>query len=119
VRGLGSAKEGTDHFWHQRLTAGAMVPLIVWFAWGLITLAGASHAAVIAWIGAPVNAVLLVVLLATLFWHSMLGVQVIVEDYVHTAWLKLGTLLALRFAHLLLAAASIYAVLYISFGGAA
>jgi succinate dehydrogenase / fumarate reductase, membrane anchor subunit len=119
VRGLGSAKEGTSHFWHERLTAVALVPLVIWFMWGLFGVAGAPRAEVLAWIGSPVNAVLLALLLLVGFWHSMLGLQVIVEDYVHSAWLKLTTLILFRFAHLLLAAASVYAVLYISFGGAA
>jgi succinate dehydrogenase / fumarate reductase, membrane anchor subunit len=119
ARGLGSAKDGTSHFWHQRLTAAALVPLTIWFLWGLVGAAGASHADALAWIGAPVNAVLLTLLLVLGLWHSMLGLQVIVEDYVHGPGIKLATLVALRFAHLLLAAASVYAVLYISFGGAA
>jgi succinate dehydrogenase / fumarate reductase, membrane anchor subunit len=119
ARGLGSAKDGTGHFWTQRLSAVALVPLTIWFVWGLAGAPGASRAEALAWIGAPINAVLMVLLLLTLFWHSMLGLQVIVEDYVHSAWLKLTTLVLLRFAHLALAAAGVYAVLYISFGGTA
>jgi succinate dehydrogenase / fumarate reductase, membrane anchor subunit len=119
VRGLGSAKDGTSHFWYERLTAAALVPLVIWFVWSLIGVAGASHTDVIAWIGAPVNAVLLILLLLIMLWHSLLGLQVIVEDYVHIGWLKLATLILFRFAHLLLAAIAVYAVLYISFGGTA
>lgn len=116
ARGLGSAQEGTHHWWLQRLTAIALVPLCIWFVAALVGLTGAPHAEVAAWIGAPVNVVLLVLFVALLFWHSMLGIQVVIEDYVHSGWLKLATLVALKLAHALLAIAAIYAVLRIGLG---
>ena len=80
VRGLGSAKEGTHHWWHQRLTALALIPLGIWFVISLIVFTGASHAEVAAWMGHPVNAGLLLLLIATTFYHLKLGLQVVIED---------------------------------------
>ena len=121
VLGLGSAKEGVAHWWTQRTSAVALVPLGLWFTTSVLSLlagGGATHSAVTAWIAAPVHAVLLTLLVLTAAWHSLLGVQVIVEDYVHLDWLKLASLLASKFLHVLLAAGATYAVLRIAFAGA-
>ena len=117
ARGLGSAKDGTAHWWAQRITAVALVPLSLWFVVSVIGLVGAEHEAAKAWIGAPVNAVLLVVLIGAVFHHAQLGLQVVLEDYVHSEWLKIASILVVKFAALLLALAGIFAVLHISFGG--
>lgn len=114
ARGLGSAGSGTGHFWAQRLTALALAPLLVWFIISIVGLVGASHAEVVSWVARPFNAVLLITMMGVLFWHSMLGMQVIVEDYIHAGWLKIGTLVALKFAHVLLAVTAVYAVLSVS-----
>jgi succinate dehydrogenase / fumarate reductase membrane anchor subunit len=119
ARGLGSAKEGVHHWVWQRITAVALIPLTLWFAGSLVGLSGAGYEDVVAWIQSPVVAVLLVVYLATLLHHSQLGVQVVVEDYVHSEWLKISTLLLVKFAHVLLAAASIFAVLKVALGSPA
>ncbi len=116
VRGLGSAKEGVIHWWGQRLSAIALVPLVVWFAASLVALAGAPHAVVIAWIKGPVTAILLVVLLAATFYHLQLGVQVVVEDYVHTEWRKLAVVITVKFVSALAALIGIFAVLRIALG---
>ena len=121
VLGLGSAKEGVQHWWSQRTSAVALIPLGLWFAVSLVLLAvdgGLDHAAVTAWIGSPVHAVLLLLLVATACHHSRLGVQVVVEDYVHLEWAKVSSLLLSTFVHFLLAAAGLYAVLRIAFAGA-
>lgn len=115
TRGLGSAKSGTHHWIMQRITALALVPLTLWFVWNVVALAGADHAAVAAWAGAPVNAVLLVLLIAATFHHLQLGLQVVVEDYVHGEARKIAGLLLLKAAALLLAAAAIFAVLKLAF----
>ena len=117
ARGLGSAKDGTAHWWAQRITAVALVPLGLWFAVSVLSLVGADHAAAKAWIGAPVNAVLLVVLIVAVFHHADLGLQVVVEDYIHSEGLKIASILVMKFAAVLLALAGIFAVLRISFGG--
>ena len=112
--GLGSAKEGVAHWWMQRVTALALVPLCLWFAASVIGLAGADWLRVAAWIHRPVNAILMVLMLVPLFYHMALGIQVVIEDYVHTEWVKLASVLALWFVAIALAVASIFAVLRIA-----
>lgn len=117
VRGLGSAKEGTAHWWAQRLTAIALVPLVLWFAVSLIILTGADHAAVAAWLGNPAAAVLMLLLILAGFHHAQLGMQVVIEDYVHTEWLKLALLMTVKFAAIALGVGAAFSVLKIAFGG--
>jgi succinate dehydrogenase / fumarate reductase membrane anchor subunit len=115
--GLGSAKEGVAHWWAQRVTAVALVPLMVWFAAALIAHAGASRSAVVQWFGNPLVAIAMVLLLIAGFYHMALGVQAVIEDYVHTEWIKITALICDRLAAFALAIAGIYAVLRIAFGG--
>jgi succinate dehydrogenase / fumarate reductase membrane anchor subunit len=117
ARGLGSAKEGVNHWWAQRVTAIALVPLALWFVISLLAAVGADHATVVNWIGHPVNTVLMVALLVAMFYHSYLGLQVVIEDYVHTEGVKLAALLIVKFLVILLGAACALAVLRIAFGG--
>ena len=116
VRGLGSAKDGTHHWWLQRLTAIALVPLSLWLVASLVSLVGADYQDVVIWVRSPVVTVLLICLLATLFHHAQLGLQVVLEDYVHTEWLKITSIVLMKFAALLLGLASVLAVLKVSFG---
>lgn len=118
VLGLGAAKEGVSHWWSQRVTSVALLFLALWFVSALLRMPDFSYELVVAWIAAPVNAVLLLLLIGTLVYHSKLGVQVVVEDYVHHHGLKIATMLLLTFAHVAVAALAIFAVLRISFGGA-
>ena len=113
VLGLGTAKDGTSHWWGQRVSAVALLLLGLWFAWWLAGTPDLSHAAVVAEIGRPINSILLLLLAVTLAYHSYLGIQVVIEDYVHAPGLKLATLLFSRFAHILLAAAAVFAILKI------
>ena len=85
ARGMGSAKSGVHHWWVQRLTAIALVPLTLWIIWAMVTLAGTGHAEVMAWMGSPLNASLLIAFVIAMLHHAQLGLQVIVEDYVHSA----------------------------------
>ena len=119
ARGLGSAKTGVHHWVWQRLTALALIPLTLWFVYSLTGLTGAPYEVVTEWISTPAVAVALVVYLAALFHHSQLGVQVVIEDYVHAEWLKITSLVLMKFAHVVFAAAAIFAVLKIALGGAA
>ena len=113
VLGLGSAKDGTEHWWGQRISAAALVLLGLWFAVSMAHLHVAHYEDVIAFIAMPLHTVLLILLSATLAYHSYLGVQVVIEDYVHAPGLKIASLTLSRFAHVLVAALSIYAVLRI------
>lgn len=116
ARGLGSAKEGVGHWWHQRLTAVALVPLTLWFGFSVALLGSADYYTVIDWIAHPVNAVLMILLLAVGFWHGALGVKEVIEDYVASEWKKLILLLAVQLAAAVLALAGIFAVLRIALG---
>ena len=118
VLGLGSAKEGAEHWWVQRLTAVALVPLGLWLAFAIAGLDDLSYDSVVGFIQSPVNSILLILTFATLSYHSQLGVQVVVEDYVHGASLKIVTLVAVSFAHIAVAVAGICAVLKTAFGAA-
>ena len=117
ARGLGSAKEGTHHWWIQRVTSVALVPLTLWFVWSLTVLADADHTAVSAWLAAPVNAILMLLFIAATFHHMHLGVQVVIEDYVHQKAAKLTLLLGVKLASAALAVAAAFAVLKVAFGG--
>ncbi len=119
ARGLGSAKEGVQHWWAQRLTALALVPLSVWFVAGMVALAGASHAEAAAWIADPFNATLMILTLGFVAHHGQLGLQVAIEDYVHAEGRKLALLIAVKLLALLVALAGILAVLRLMLGGAA
>jgi len=119
VLGLGAAKEGVHHWWMQRLTSVALVPLAVWFVVSLLTLPVLDHAAVVAWMRQSWTALLLILFVLVACRHSQLGVRVVVEDYVHAVGLKTLTLVLVSFVHVLLAAAGVLAVLRVAFGGAA
>jgi len=117
ARGLGSAKDGTHHFIVQRITAVALVFLTIYVIGLVISLIGGDHAAVHAAVARPVNAVLLVAFLIATFWHAQLGMQVIIEDYVHTPWLAVTAQLVVIFVCVLAALASVFAVIRIALGG--
>jgi succinate dehydrogenase / fumarate reductase membrane anchor subunit len=116
VLGLGSAKEGTDHWWAQRVSAVALILLGGWFVISLLRLESLTYLDVIRFVGVPLNAVLLSLLSLTLAYHSYLGVQVVIEDYVHAPGAKVVSLLLSRFAHALVAIAAVYAILVIGIG---
>ena len=116
VKGLGAAKEGAGHWWHQRLTALALVPLTVWFCLTVARLPGADYATLVAWIAMPVNAVMLVALVIATLYHGYLGMQVVIEDYVQPHWARTTLIVASGFAAFLLAIAAIFVVLRLAFG---
>lgn len=117
ARGLGSAKEGVHHWWAQRITAIALIPLVVWFAVSLVMLSGADYQVVRAWIGSPLVMVLLILTIGIGLHHGQLGVQVVIEDYVHSDGWKLAFIVAVRFVAVLFGLAATLAVLRIGFGG--
>jgi len=116
VSGLGSAKDGTGHWWSQRVTAIALVPLTLWFLFSLLTLPGLDYITVKTWLSFPMSAFLMSLLTAVLAYHSYLGTTVVIEDYVHAQGTKLFSLLLLRFLYVLVGGASIFAVLRVAFG---
>ncbi len=109
--GLGSAKEGVAHWWRQRVSALALVPLTLWFVIAVIGLIGADHAAFVAWVRSPMPAVFLVLLLVATFYHTALGLQVVIEDYIHGEVARLAALLIMRLLCVLFAVRGIFAVL--------
>jgi succinate dehydrogenase / fumarate reductase, membrane anchor subunit len=117
VIGLGSAKEGVGHWWAQRVSAVALIFLGLWFVASMIALAGADRAAVAAWLHHPLPAIITILMLIAVFYHAALGLQVVIEDYVHAEWLKLSTLVVMRLISFALAVAGIFAVLRLAFGG--
>ena len=117
VLGQGSAKEGVHHWWSQRLTSIALVPLTVWFVVSLLSLPSYDHATIVAWMGQLWTAVFLILLVLTVAWHSQLGVRVVVEDYIHGG-MKTLTLTLVTFFHVVVAVAGVLAILKVAFGGA-
>lgn len=117
VRGLGSAKDGTHSWWMQRVTAIALIPLTVWIVASFVCMAGADYDVVRAWVASPLVALLFSLFIGTGLYHLKLGLQVVIEDYVHGEGLRLASLMLNNFACVLVAAASIFAVLKIAFQG--
>ncbi len=119
VAGLGSAKGGVHHWWWQRLTSIALVPLTIWFTVSILSLPSLDHLTLVAWLAQSWTALLLIVLVLVAAYHSQLGIQVIVEDYVRGSGMKTLILVTTTFVHGLLAVAGVFAVLKVAFGGAA
>jgi succinate dehydrogenase / fumarate reductase, membrane anchor subunit len=117
ARGLGSAKAGVHHWWAQRVSAVALVPLVLWFVIAVISAPGMSHGEFRAWVGSPINSVLLVLLIVATFHHAQLGVQVVIEDYVQGEGARIGLILAAKGLAVLLAALGIFAVLKVALRG--
>ena len=111
VRGLGAAKSGTGHWWAERLTSVALVPLTIWFVIAVLGHLDASQAQMAAWLAQPVNTVLMLCLVVATFHHLQLGLQVVIEDYIHDEPVRVASLLAVKGVSVLLALACIVAVL--------
>lgn len=116
ARGLGSAKQGTHHWWYQRVTAVLLIPLSIWFMVKLITLTSMSHAAVSEWLHSPVNAVLMITLIISLFYHAQLGMQVVIEDYVESDWQKVLSIILIKFLALFAGLTSTLAIVKVFLG---
>ena len=116
VRGLGSAKEGTSHWWAQRWTAVALLPLSFWFVWSAINLVGVDHIGFKNWLNENANLVLMILFVGSLFYHMQLGLQVVIEDYVHGEKKKVTSLVLNLFVALFFGVSSIVALLKVAFG---
>ena len=117
VRGLGSARSGTSVWWAERVTSLALVPLTIWFVFVALHLAGHTRLDVAHWAGHPVNATLMIAMLLMTFHHTAMGLQVVIEDYIHVEAVKMGSLLAIKAVCALLAVASVVSVLKLAFTG--
>lgn len=117
VRGLGSAKEGTGHFWHQRVTAIALVPLTFLFVVVMFAFIGADYAQAVALMGNPLVATVMLLFLIAGFYHMVLGMQVVIEDYISHEGAKIASLLCVSLGGFALATASIFSLLKLAFGG--
>ena len=116
VRGLGSAKEGVSHWWAQRLTAVALVPLALWFVVSAVAHTAADYKTAVAWLEQPFVAIPLLLLIVATFHHAQLGLQVVIEDYVHADWARIALIALVKLAAVALAITCMYAVLKIAFG---
>ncbi len=117
ARGLGSSKHGTDHWWMQRMTSIALVPLGLWFVFSLAALVGADHATVSVWLGSPWTATLMILFIVAGLHHASAGVEVIMEDYIQTKSAKVTAIIVQKFFFTVLAVISIVSVLKIAVGG--
>lgn len=116
ARGLGSAKQGAHHFMVQRITAAALLGLGVWFVWIVLSMLHMDYATARSLVAEPFNAVLMLAFIVALFWHAQLGLQVVIEDYVHTHGLQLALQITVKFLCFLGAAASVLALMRIALG---
>ena len=116
ARGLGSARGGTHHWWMQRITAIALIPLTVWLVASVVAIGAADHAQTVHWIRSPAVSIGLLLTIAALFHHAQLGLQVIIEDYVGTEWKKIAALIAMKLLAVALAVTAAFCVLKVALG---
>lgn len=114
VKGTSSAGHGTGHFWHQRLTALALIPLVIWFCFSLASLPSLEHANIVAWLSSPFTAVLMICALIAMFYHAALGLQMVLEDYVGDRGTRTALIILVKLMCVLLAVTGIFSVLKIA-----
>ncbi len=114
--GLGSARHGLSHWWWQRLSAVALIPLSVWFVWSVVCLVGADYQVAVDWLQSPVQTSLLLLFILVSLFHAQTGIQVVIEDYVHTGWLNMTIILLVKGASLVMAAVALVSILKIFIG---
>ena len=115
VKGLGSAHHGAHHWLQERVTSVALIPLMIWFVYNVISLRGAGYEQFIYWLAQPVNAVLMIVLIIVGLWHGVMGSQVIVEDYIHNKSFKMFKLVGMKLFYGALGVACIFSILKVAF----
>jgi len=116
VRGLGSAKGGTHHWWAQRLTAIALIPLTFWLIYSVVCMTTLDYLAAIGWLQSPITSTLLILFIIALFYHAQLGMQVVIEDYVECEVIKITSIVLLKFIIWFAGLASIMAILKVFLG---
>lgn len=114
ARGYGSVNEGSKHWFHQRVTAIANIPLVLWLIYSVLKLQGADYQTFTTWLAHPVNAVLMILFILSIFYHAVLGTQVVVEDYIHTEWFKIAKLIGIKLFFTAAAIACIFSILKIA-----
>jgi len=114
--GLGSAKHGFSHWWWQRVTAIALIPLCLWFIYSVVCLAIGDYSTAVSWLSSPINATIMLLFVLTAIYHAQTGLQVVIEDYVHSKWLNLTSLLVIKFASAAMAVLAIISVLKVVLG---
>ena len=117
ARGLGSSNDGLGHWWMQRLTAIALVPLVMWFVISVVSMTGHDHTYVVAWLSSPVRGLLLSIFLLTSIYHANLGLQAIFEDYIQARWMQVSARILVGFAAVFLGFTGVFALLGLAFGG--
>ena len=115
ARGLGSAHDGVTHWWHQRVTAVANIPLMLWLVWAVVSMPDWSYVEFTAWLAMPVNAILMILAVISVFYHAALGTQTIVEDYFHVEWFKTMKIVGIKLFYLAASVACIFSVLKVAF----
>lgn len=115
ARGLGSAHHGVHHWFNQRITAIANIPLVIWFVVNVVLLRGAPYEVFTAWLAQPVNAILMILLIISAFYHAFLGSQVVVEDYIHHKGFKMFKLISMKLFFLAAGIACVFSILKIAF----
>jgi succinate dehydrogenase / fumarate reductase membrane anchor subunit len=116
ARGLGSAKDGTHHWWAQRLTALALIPLSIWVVYSILNLADSSYVEFVSWLRNPLHVTLLILMVAATFHHAQLGVQVVLEDYISNHAWRAGCVIAVKFTCAALAVLCIVSIIIVAFG---
>lgn len=110
AKGLGSAKQGTQLWWYQRLTAIGLVPLTLWFVTSLVSMISVDHSSVMIWLSSPLTAICMILFIIVLFYHTQLGLQVVIEDYIHSEWQKIANIILVKVLAFIAGLASIFAV---------
>ncbi len=116
AKGLGSTHEGTEHFIQQRITALALIPLVLWFCFSLAMLPDMGYVSLTNWVQAPINSILLIITIIVSFYHLQLGLQVIIEDYISDYFIKLSSIILMKFVCILLAISGLFSTLKIAIG---
>ena len=116
VKGLGSARDGTHHWWAQRITAVALVPLTIWFMLSLVCLSGMEYRETVEWFQSPLRSALMILFIFSVFYHAILGMQVILEDYVHCDVIKIISIILFKFIMIFAGLAGVVSILKIYLG---
>lgn len=117
ARGLGSAHDGVGHWWHQRITAASNLLLMIWLVWSVVSMSDMGYEAFTGWLAAPVNAILMILAVISVFYHALLGCQVVVEDYFHHEGFKLFKLAGMKMFFIGAGVACVFSILKIAFAG--